>query len=335
MPECIFCRVDKPVESFNREHVLPKSFGTFKGSPVLREVVCEECNTHFGRTLDLALARSSSEGLERYAWRIKPSEDVGRFRYGDVVIRLDAPETEWHHALVRKIPGGDAGDTVIELIPQAIFTQKDGVGVVHVPLWDLQSGKWRSDDTVDTSKGIRVLALADEYDLVKDALRAQGIAWREEGELPAPPSGPGEEATVHHEFRVSDELRRAIAKLAFNYFAYAFGREAALDPTFDALRAYIRFGTSPELHPVRLVKHSRLGIQKPDGTVPVVHYLTLERDRSGAALLAHVTLFHWAVYMVVLTPTCPASLADVGRGHLFNIADRTCHELRLQRKPLS
>src|SRR5690606_9832784 len=134
--------------------------------------------------------------------------------------------------------------------------------------------------------------------------------------------GSDEEVIVRHEFRLTEELKRAVAKLAFNYFAYIYGSEAALDEAFDPIRAFIRYGDAPPHEIVGLLDDSRLGIVREDGKVPVVHYITVEEDVTRQAILAHVTLFHWAIYRVLLTPNRPETLDRIGSGHLYNIHDR-------------
>src|SRR6187551_2390052 len=66
MPTCLYCRETKGAVLFNREHVVPESFGRFRQNFVLKNVVCRDCNDYFGRTLDLKLAPETIEGLDRY-----------------------------------------------------------------------------------------------------------------------------------------------------------------------------------------------------------------------------------------------------------------------------
>jgi hypothetical protein len=329
MPTCVYCRIEKPLEAFTREHVLPEGFGGFKNTLVLHQEVCGDCNARFGNTLDLALGRSSSEGLERYGWHIKAPEEIVRFKYGEVIIRINAPDSPWHDALVRKIPGPTPGESFVEVIPQAIFQTSDGLESVHVPLWDLRSGKWRSDIRIDTSKGIRILGVEEEYDLVKQALSEQGIEWKEETALGPPPVGPGEMAHVRHYFELTEVLKRAIAKIAMNYVASIYGARAALDSVFDPIRTYIRDGVATtESMFVTLAPETRLAYENEKGEVPAVHYLILEEDRDEGGLVAYVTLFHWAVYRVALATKRPDSLERFESGHLYNLEDLTCYPLR-------
>jgi hypothetical protein len=327
MSRCIYCLIDKPRSEFNREHVLPEAFGRFRNAPVLHEAVCEHCNSYFGSTLDLVLSRSSSEGLERYGWQVKPADDIVHFRYGDVLIRLLAPGSALDGALVRKIPGPIPGETRIELIPQAVFESIDGSGPIHIPEWNIRSGQWKRDKRLDVTKEIRILAVAEEYDSVKTALQEQGIFFEHEREIDEPQPNPGEQFGVHHEFRFSRELQRAVAKLAFNYFVFKSGPEVALHRNFDGIRAFIRFDSEPSFRPVTLLD-KLLSEEREKTRVPVVHCLTFQRHASGAGI-AHVTLFNWAVYQIMLSPTLPESLTGASSGHLYNVAELDCYPMVL------
>jgi hypothetical protein len=57
--ECIYCNAIEPLD-FPKEHVVPKAFGRFRNSLTL-DCVCDECNTFFGRELEVFLTRDSVE----------------------------------------------------------------------------------------------------------------------------------------------------------------------------------------------------------------------------------------------------------------------------------
>ena len=61
MSTCIYRRQSKG--PFTREHVVHDGFGKFQGALVIHDAVCHDCNQEFGRTIDLALTRSSAEAL--------------------------------------------------------------------------------------------------------------------------------------------------------------------------------------------------------------------------------------------------------------------------------
>src|SRR5690349_17003409 len=71
---CIYCLEDKTDERFDREHVIPQAFGVFQNNLVL-ESVCIECNTYFGRELDLKLARDAPEAHLRVKHGLKRASE--------------------------------------------------------------------------------------------------------------------------------------------------------------------------------------------------------------------------------------------------------------------
>jgi hypothetical protein len=323
MPRCIYCLAEKPATDFNREHVIPEAFGGFAGALVLHRTVCEECNSYFSAALDLPLARRSSEGLERYAWGIRPAEEAQRFRYGDVIIQLNMPGSPWDGAWVRKEPTGEPGETTIEVLPQVAFRRRDGKGMKYYTDADAFKEKWRIDPEIDLTAGVRIYAPnAEAFQKLRDVLDGAGVSWTTESPVEAPTE---DAALVRHTFTLPEWLKRAVAKIAFNYLAHS-APGVVFEPAFDPIRKYIRRGVRPFLPAVGVTHRSRLGIQAGE-QIPVVHYLTLEPSDRGDVLVGSVSLFHWATYQVVLAFSLPAAVRDLKIGHVFNIADRRCYQL--------
>ncbi|HEX6371847.1 MAG TPA: HNH endonuclease [Longimicrobium sp.] len=327
MPTCVYCLNEKPVAEFNREHVVPQAFGVFSHNLVLSHCVCAGCNSYFSGTVDIYLARKSSEGLERYTWGLKSFGEVDKFYYGDVIVRVDAPGSAYNGALVRKVPSGILGETVIDLLPQIGFRIKGSETYLQLTEEQFTRGLWRNDPTIDL-QSMRIFAPTDDSEQRLNALLArEGLDYPEQGRIGEP---TGDEFAVQHISRVTDMLRRGVAKIAFNYFIAVNGPEAGLMKPFDAIRRFARRGVEPVWPLVRLVRGSRLGIVNDKGEVPVAHYVTIEPDRDRTVLLAHVSLFNWTTYQVLLTSEPPAEFREMKRGHFFNLADKTCRPLAVR-----
>ena len=58
MPQCIYCLENKDKTLFNRQHVMPQSFGHFRGALVLHDTVCQDCNQFIGDELELFMGRA-------------------------------------------------------------------------------------------------------------------------------------------------------------------------------------------------------------------------------------------------------------------------------------
>lgn len=65
MRQCIYCKNTQPTNQFNREHVIPDSFGTFGPDTPVLNCVCKKCNSFLGKELDRPLARDSMEAAMR------------------------------------------------------------------------------------------------------------------------------------------------------------------------------------------------------------------------------------------------------------------------------
>ena len=65
MPTCIYCCEKLGAECFNREHVVPRQFGTFENNLTLVHSVCSGCNNYFSANLEHALGRDSFEAIFR------------------------------------------------------------------------------------------------------------------------------------------------------------------------------------------------------------------------------------------------------------------------------
>lgn len=100
---CIYCGELKLRTEFNREHVMPESFGTFEHNFVLSELVCASCNCYFGGSLDLVLGRETMEGLQCFESGLREPSSKHRFGAGRLKTTLrgtayDGARLEWRAA---------------------------------------------------------------------------------------------------------------------------------------------------------------------------------------------------------------------------------------------
>lgn len=80
--KCIYCLQEKEKKLFNREHIIPKAFGTFGTStPTLIYKVCISCNQRLGDTIDNELSRSGIN-FDRHPHKIfKKDKDFSHQKY--------------------------------------------------------------------------------------------------------------------------------------------------------------------------------------------------------------------------------------------------------------
>jgi hypothetical protein len=315
---CLYCEEAKATDQFNREHVLPKAFGRYEDNFVLHRLVCIDCNSFFDRNLDGPLARDSKEGLDRFVQGgVEPKKDRklpgNRLRPKRSGGRFDGALLRW--AL-------DDTGTLLSVVPAPqVGFGKSGDGPFEwFPLDDLPSpASLRSKQLSYCVAGgmPREEAAALVERLGFDAALAS--------ELVDPPDADGTVAATT-EGRIDQTLRRAVAKIAFNYLAYHYADIASLNQ-FRGIRRYIRFGEELRANPVTVSTRTILGGLAPDVQV-VGHIITARWDGVAHQVLAQVSLFDWVQYEVVLSTS--AFLVPplfVESGHLFNPYARQIAEL--------
>ena len=306
---------------------MPESCGRFRDAPVAHELVCTSCNSYFGRTLDLVLARGTDEGLQRYFFDMKPKEAVEQFRYDALTIHYQG-EGDYHGALLRLTadPEGPRGFRATP-IDQVGFAATDGTGFEWMPLREVYSGAWKERGDLDASMGIRIYA--EDHEAVRAYLRGEGVdlpAWRHmvrEGD-------PTEDVLVHQVSRITTDVERAIAKVAFNYLAFSNRADFALLPAFNPVRRFVRFGEEQRDDFVHVDAEDIIFIPQPPGTPedhrPVMHVVTVEYSRLLTSVIGQVSLFGGLRYVVCHADTPVPGLRR--SGHLFNVADLGVIRLR-------
>ena len=74
---------------FDRDHVIPKAFGTFEPDNMVIQCVCRQCNGGLGRTIEQKMARDSVEAIERIKKGLKkPAEWKARGPNGSVRVEV-------------------------------------------------------------------------------------------------------------------------------------------------------------------------------------------------------------------------------------------------------
>jgi hypothetical protein len=290
---------------------------------VLHRTVCTECNDYFGRVLDRGLARESWEGLERYQWKTKPPEELGKFRYTRVRLIADVPGDFHGCLLTLKEDKHSTGGVKAVPLPQVGFARTNGSGFTYFSLSEFEAGVWRDDPSVDPTKGVKIIEA--DYENVKSVLEQFGVRLKVWRSLERPNGDTT--LAIDQMVRYTDEHLRAIAKIAFNYLAYIHGGEFVLRQGFDSTRRYIRYGKQPFLPAVHI---SDQEIYRPPAAAgvnerAVAHILTIARPLNAEVVLGQVTLYNWIRYDVVLSYTIPLGIQEAG--HLFSPKTLTVHRL--------
>jgi hypothetical protein len=284
MRRCIYCMVEKPEADFNRDHVIPEAFGVFEGNFVLT-CVCTDCNTFFGQTVEIKLARDSLEGHDRVRTRLKDAPDfklLGKRSTTYVEFGEDSPVPGAHGYLVAPKNGLDLG---ITLKPRVGFGQSpdgplDWFPLDSLPTKDelLAKGYRRGERAYMQTQGE---ATVDQF---RAALATIGITFTVDSEI-APLTG---EVGAEVVYNLGRPEFRAFTKIALNYVAAVAGPEVAASPAFDLARRFARYdeGKNPVVPPARRRTEAMR-----------CHYVSVQT--IARSVLAHLSLLMRVTYYTV------------------------------------
>ena len=325
MARCIYCQEEKPHKAFRRaEHVLPQSFGMFRNNLTLRDIVCDACNQYFGDNLELVLARDSFEGNSRFQHGVRNPEEFRPFGDSSRIV-LRVVEGELAGAYAYREYSQQAGNIVLRPLPQVGFLMAASGKHEYFLLDEIPTIQQLQDKGFDSRNPQAIRAFAIDEEQLRQKLTEKGITFRYGGEI-VPPQ-PSETLLCELEGQIDQTIFRAIAKIAFNYLAYWQGPAFLNEPSFDAVRRYIRYGEKPGYKIIDIREEAILADEPIVGRRRLGHLITANWAQDGVSILAQVSLFNWVTYCISLAREYPGERRDLRRGNFFDIANREILEL--------
>jgi hypothetical protein len=324
MRVCIYCLDRKADDEFNREHVIPQAFGTFKDNLVL-DCVCKNCNQYFANVIDLKLARDSIEGYSRYWTGIKPASEftgLGPQSTTRVEFPKDSIQGKWGYT----VPNRDGPELKVMAFPQIGLQQPPGP-IRWFLVENIPEKQKLQDLGFERGKGYYVHVREMSTDHAREQLAAKGYGPVDDF-VTTEPSSP---ETIRTETVgvIGRPERRAASKITFNYVAKVAGpivRTAA----FDGIRNFIRYdiGDFP-LH----ISENPWTFLGPGKTPRRGHYLAAQTMPNGL-IVAQVSLFLHIRYLVPLMTT-PLTTGNwkVVSCHFFDIDTKAVTRLPVPPPP--
>jgi len=123
--------------------------------------------------------------------------------------------------------------------------------------------------------------------------------------------------TIH----IDATIKRAVSKIAFNYLAFRYGSEAALQTAFDPIRRFIHDGTEPWYPPLRVLGERILGDERNRADRRVGHIINLGYASDRRSVLSQVSLFNTFTYNVALAPEYSGIYDFEEDGLFYNVGD--------------
>lgn len=323
---CIYCLESKPVVEFNTEHVLPKAFGGFRGALTFTQAVdprvCERCNAALGSSVDLLFARDSVEAMLRLTLGLKTPDEAHELGKSRVSIQMP-PRSLLGPVYLELALASDGSGVGLVLRPQVRFALKEG-GYFCLTEDELRSTDPREVPGIDISKKDllwsvqhvgareRLVALLAKYDLTFNP-----------GDLFTPPS---ENFKFDVQVRVSFDLvlRRAVAKIGFNYLAKVTAAEYpsfVFGADFDPIRRFVRYGEGEMASFVRPMMPLQQDRSRHAGErTGRHHYLAATWDTDESAdVLGTVVLFGERPYDVRLATRPKGVWIDLRHAHDYDL----------------
>jgi len=328
---CIYCKKAKYPEEFNKEHVIPKSFGHFENNLTLIQMVCKECNAYFSGEFELFLARDSLDGIMRYKYGLSKFSGDKKIACRRLRLKI-ADHGEWQGALMEFCPPADpaSSEPDVILLPQLAFFKRNSGDKVHFPIDELSSLNGLDKMGLDASRCL--LIANDETDLNKAKGKAIELGINIDKAIEISPKQKlkmGEIIKVIMQSTIDNSISRAVGKIAFNYLAYKMGNQFVLEPWFDDIREYIRFGNIRGTRPVKVVPGPILldGHQTSQRTEG--HLVTFNwGDNYDLTIIGRVSLLNRLIYKVTLCRHYRGLHREIRTAHFYDLKTRRVRQLR-------
>ena len=245
--KCIYCLQEKPETEFNREHVISRMLGTYENAPVLNHnEVCKECNSYFCDELENVVSMDSYEGLLRTQHIQKVHRSAGR-PIGKTRLSITGQNGVFS-GLTLFVSANPNNPERIQL------EAAPAIGIVRDPEKD-KYDYYQLDEIPQNNESIRrnmskssrpIITFGYEEDEVFSALSSKGYDLSKAkytGDLDISDVTRETDILIEIKGKVDNILSRLAAKNIMNYLCCSYGKEYVLDPKFDTLRTFIRYGT--------------------------------------------------------------------------------------------
>ncbi len=291
---CIYCLKEEMSNGFSsEEHILPQFLGKFINELVLNDKklknykVCNDCNQFFGNNLDIMLGRGSVEGILRRKYKkSKNQKDI-----------KDSIKITLAEGLYKGLRYYLIDDKIYPIERQVGFKKKDSAEYDFYKFDSLppeEIVKTKYDlSTPDLLFIIEHLpedlkTLHDKYSNLKLRFDERNLAF-------------SQEVLVKIECTITMSIKRAIAKIIFNYLAYFNSTETLIHNSFDKIRNFIRYGDDPKWRDLfeASTNNKKLALH-PNGKFPDGYFLIIDSSLTNI-LVGRCSLGNSISYEIILT----------------------------------
>lgn len=315
---------------FPTEHVVPRSFGTFRNNLTIH-CVCGDCNNFFGGNLEIYFARATGEGVVRYRHGLRDSPAPGA-ENDMFTARISSPGPLCG-VQVRLTPNASRDGLGFDWIPQVCFEEEETM-----------NRRWFTEDrlTLEFLKDVRFgskvfFAVPTRADWARLRAKLVSLGFKLGGEPKSQQFAPQTTFNARVRWGFDAVIRRCLAKIAFSHLAYITGESPDFlgRPDFDEVRNYIRHGVSEGEKDPGLVfvgsTEAQLGFSSP-APLGGGHFILTSWDAANCAIISHLTIFGALGYQIVLCKDYRGVWFDILKGHYFDVQSREVQEARITRQ---
>jgi hypothetical protein len=327
--QCIYCRSTSG-KSFPAEHVIPRSFGTFRHNLTLH-CVCGDCNNFFGGNLEVHFARATGEGVVRYRYGLRNSPAPGA--ESEVFIARISSPGPLFGVQVRLTTNASKDGPGFDWIPQVCFEDEGAT-----------NRRWFTEDRLtpeflkDVRFGSKVFfAVPTRDDWARLRAKLIKLGFTLGGEQKSEQFAPETKFNTRVRWSLDTAIRRCLAKIAFNHLAYITGEKPDFlgRSDFDEVRNYIRHGVPEGQNDPGLVfvggTEAQLGFSSP-APLGGGHLIVTSWDAANRAIISQLAIFGALGYQIVLCKDYRGVWFDILKGHYFDLGNRGVREARITRQ---
>jgi hypothetical protein len=316
----MYCRRTSS-EPFPAEHVIPRSFGLFQNGLTLH-CVCGDCNQFFGHHLELHFGRETGEGVVRFQYGLRDS--VAGSRRSRLTARI-------------KVPGPAFGAKVL-LAPSVLANGMEIIYMPQVGFAEENSDEW--EWYLLEELGPEILPRLGpnakvKYFFTSPTEETQLRARLSELGFTAPTKHiskerilPQPDMTARVIYTFDPIIRRCIAKIAFNYLAYALSEDTRLllRDDFDSIRTFIRHGIIPQNEIVCVIGSPKLTEESRQGSFVDGHMLGVGWS-VNENILCNLSIFNAMTYQVALCRKYQGLWFPLSSVHSFDLNTKEARKL--------
>ena len=119
--------------------------------------------------------------------------------------------------------------------------------------------------------------------------------------------------------RLNSDIKRAAAKICFNYLAAIHGAGFALQAEFNDIRAYVRYDVRGSLEYVHATTDPLLTDEAGKRKRVYGHLVTVNRSMGPGGVVGQLSLFNLLTYRVILTTRFFGDRANLDSGHISSV----------------